>query len=557
MFQISLPVIMVWLVSILVGSITVVIFLGSKKISTRAFAFCIFCDTAWVVMVGLIMSATRPELAIFFVRLAYYLGSLISAAFLYFFITFPEDREPPTWLTYSLIFLEIAFAYIFIRSDLVISHVYRNASISQWSWNYGSFSLLFEISFFLFFCIGIYILFKKYASSPIGNKRMNLRFMLVAIITGIVPPSLFSVILLRLNFFDLNWLGALSQFIWIPIIAYSILRYRQMDVRAVFTEVLAIAMAVIFFINIFVDFPLGIWDNVAEFLIFLILAIYLIRGVLREAKQREELNDLNRNLETKVAEKTVEVRRAYDAERHARLELEKLNDAKDQFILITQHNLRAPVSNLNNMLDMTLADEYGPLSPDLRAVLASCRKSGNRLATLIDEFLNITTMKAGASILDQHPASLKLVIEEILDDLAVPIEQMSIKVGYSRSEQDWPPVLVDLPKIRECLFVILDNAVRYNRRDGAVNIRTHLNTDAFILRIENTGIGISAQESEKIGSALFYRGEHARTAHPIGMGVGLSVVKAMIRAHKGSFTISSEGPGKGAAVTIELPLARN
>ena len=75
----------------------------------------------------------------------------------------------------------------------------------------------------------------------------------------------------------------------------------------------------------------------------------------------------------------------------------------------------------------------------------------------------------------------------------------------------------------------------------------------FELTIENTGIGITSEESAKIGSALFYRGEHARKAHSTGMGIGLSVVKAIVKAHHGTFSIESKGRGNGARVVVGVP----
>jgi signal transduction histidine kinase len=312
-----------------------------------------------------------------------------------------------------------------------------------------------------------------------------------------------------------------------------------MNVRAVVTEVLAIAMTAIFFVNIFIDSPFGIWGRVGAFLAFLILAYYLIRGVLNEARQREELDGLNHTLEARVAAQTVEVRRSYEAEKRARIDLEKLNDAKDQFIMMTQHHLRGPVSSIAH------ADS-----------LDAAKQSGARLSRIVDDFLDITALKPGASILDVRSVSLRPAVADILDELRMPIEKMGLRIEWPQDDAHWPRVPADEKKMREALFIVFENAVRYNQPGGSVTVSTAADGGMFRIAIENTGIGISKEESEKIGTALFYRGKFAREAYPIGMGVGLSLVKAVLQAHRGSFSIGSAGPGRGARATVTLPLGR-
>jgi two-component system phosphate regulon sensor histidine kinase PhoR len=108
--------------------------------------------------------------------------------------------------------------------------------------------------------------------------------------------------------------------------------------------------------------------------------------------------------------------------------------------------------------------------------------------------------------------------------------------------------------MREILFIVMENAVRYNHNGGSIKIAPRAQDGSFELSIENTGIGITQEEAGKIGSSLFYRGESARQNHPIGMGIGLSVVKAVIKAHHGTFSIESKGKNEGARLMIKLPL---
>ncbi|MCX6715767.1 MAG: ATP-binding protein [Candidatus Taylorbacteria bacterium] len=566
--EITVYAVLIWITAVLIGSLGVVVFLGSKNLSSRVFAHSVLWITIWIIGVGLFI-ANRDENMVLFSRLTYFLGTTIATSFLYFFITYPEDKKPSSLLGWVLIISQYLLAYIFIFTDKIIYNTFPIKNVYHiWGWSFGQWSYLFEILFFSFFVYGITILYKKYLLSSDRITRKNLKLMLWAITVGTIPPSICCIILPRFGYYNLNWLGPVTEIIWVPIIAYSIIKYRQMNVRAVVTEVLAIAMSAIFFINIFIQTPFGLWGRIGSFMAFLILAYYLIRATLREAKHRSQLHDLNTNLEAKVAVQTVEIRKAYEAEKHARIELEKLNDAKDQFIMITQHHLRTPVMSMLWALESSLKGAYGKLNAGLETVLRDTEASGKRLMRIVDDFLNITTVKVGTNILNISETSLKPAIVDILAELRSNIAAMHITVKYPQNDEDWPAIPVDASKMRESLFIIMENAVRYNRDGGSITITTathdHDNSAPpgsnashggnFEITIENTGLGISPEESQKIGSALFYRGEFARKAYPIGMGVGLSVVKAIIRAHHGTFTIESRGKNEGARVRVKLPI---
>jgi membrane protein implicated in regulation of membrane protease activity len=345
--EISIYAGIIWFVGILIFSLSLVIFLGSKVLSSRAFAHSILWVAIWVICVGLFVTVKDPVTGLFFCRLTYYLGNVIAASFIYFFLTYPEDKRPNNLLVYSLVITELILGYLYLFTDNIIRDVFPIQGIHPWGWYFGDISFIFEIFFFGFFIYGVFILYRKYRlCNDVPGLKTNLKFMLWAMIVGTVPASLMCIILPRFGYFNLNWLGPTTEIVWIPIITYSILKYRQMSVRMVGTEVFVITMIILAFLNIFMDLPFGIYARIGLFAVFTFLGYFLIRSLVREDQRKEQLNTLNSTLSSKVAEQTREIRHSYDLEKRARLELEKLNDAKDQFILMTQHQLRAPVSNV-------------------------------------------------------------------------------------------------------------------------------------------------------------------------------------------------------------------
>ena len=262
--------------------------------------------------------------------------------------------------------------------------------------------------------------------------------------------------------------------------------------------------------------------------------------------------------------------RFYDLGKQARRELEKLNEAKNQFIMITQHHLRTPVTSIEWELGSMLGGTYGPTTPRFEAALRDTQTDAARLNRIIDDFLNITTLKTGQNILNPSHRRLKPAIEEILRDLRSGIERKHITVTYPTDDSSWPELTIDFEKMRDILLIIVENAVTYNRQNGTIAISTkieiasdsvsesgsnsgsEIGSKRFLLTIENTGLGITSEEIGQIGSALFYRGQAARKMNTVGMGVGLSVARAIIKAHHGTFEIESDGKDKGARVRVGI-----
>jgi signal transduction histidine kinase len=551
--DISIYSILIWIVAIIIGSLDLVIYLGNRQPSSRAFFFSIFWVFTWITSLGFLVGSNEIAISSFLAKTNYFIGSMIATSFLYFFLIFPHDTKPRKNIVIGLFILELVFAYLFLFTDTIINNVFQIDSPARWGWHFGILSFLFEITFIGFFTYGVITLFKKYKYETNLNTKKNLKFMLMTIIIGSVPPSVMCIILPRFGNFSLNWLGPITEIVWIPIISYSIIKYQQMNVKTVITEVLAISMTTIFFINIFTNFSTSIWLRITIFIVFIILAILLILSTLRESTQKLQLLALNSTLEQRVSEQTAEVKKAFELEKKARRELEKLNETKDQFIIMAQHHLRSPVNNISSEVNKMLIDSG---NGDERYTLSLTRMKDwvARLSRIVDDFLGIASLKVGSNILNVSDMRIAPIIDDILDELRIDIENMKVFVNYQRDDIYWPIIKVDSNKIREAILIVIENAVRYNRVGGHIDINTKINHDTFEMDFVNTGVGITYEEKSKLFSKPFFRGGRAKANHPIGMGIGLTIARAIIKGHHGDINVSSDGEDMGAKVSINIPI---
>lgn len=550
MLDIKIYTILLWITGITILSFDLVVYFGSKNNSSRIFAFFSSFVALWSISYGFIVASLSVELPLFLIKVNHILGLITSLGFVYFSLIYPDDKKPRKTTSIYLLGIGIVFFITFFFTDLMIPNMFKLISPDKWGWVIGKFYYTYCITFNTLWVIILVNIFRKIKYSLNSSTRLNQLFMFWGLAIGILPPAILNILLPFFGIYGLSWIGPIISTIWIYIIGYSIIRYRQMDVRVVITEVLAIALTVIFFINIFIQAQFGVWENITTFLVFLFLATYLIRGVLTESRQKEELRVLNETLEQKVAEQTKEVRKSYDLEKQARRELEKLNETKDQFIMITQHSLRTPLNNIQaGIKTLELESKKHGTNIPLERI-----KSGvDRLTRITNDFLAITSIKSEANILNLATSSLKPIIESIIKDLDYEIKQKSIHIHYSNDNSSWPNLNIDKSKIFDAILIIIENAVKYNVNKGNIYISTNKDNDRFILQINDSGTGISREDKEKISHNLFHRGMLAQKLNPIGMGVGLSIARAIIKAHHGEMTIESEGENQGTSVTVSIP----
>jgi signal transduction histidine kinase len=141
--------------------------------------------------------------------------------------------------------------------------------------------------------------------------------------------------------------------------------------------------------------PEAILPDLILFVAVVIIGVFLIRAGLREAKLNIKLDDLNHNLQKKVDEQTKEIRTAYEVEKKARVELEELNHAKNDFILASQHNLRTPLTVANGYIEQIgMGIEKGDIG-SLHTYLDKTTGAMETMGKLVNGLIDVTDLKVG------------------------------------------------------------------------------------------------------------------------------------------------------------------
>ena len=272
------------------------------------------------------------------------------------------------------------------------------------------------------------------------------------------------------------------------------------------------------------------------------------------ARLYKEIQDFNKTLQQKVDEQTKEIKKSYEVEKKARKELERLNKAKSQFMLATQHHLRTPLTSMQGYLDLILGGTFGKIvNKTVKEKLARFRTSTKNLINIVEEILNISQFQLGRKVVSLEPnTEIEPILEEIISELLPEAEKKGIYLKLEKLEK-LPKIKADAPKLKMAIFNIIDNAVKYTEKGGVI-VKLEVTDSNLRIITRDTGIGIAKEETKNLFNKVFERGEKAEKLFATGRGIGLFIASKMVQAHKGKVWAESEGTGKGSTFYIELPI---
>jgi signal transduction histidine kinase len=209
------------------------------------------------------------------------------------------------------------------------------------------------------------------------------------------------------------------------------------------------------------------------------------------------------------------------------------------------HDLRTPLARLRGVAEAALSPGAEPAAT--REALADCLEESERVLSMLNTLMDITEAEAGMMKLQREPADLCQLAREVVELYEYVAEEKKIAVHTELPAPCEAPV--DRIRMRQVFANLLDNAIKYTPSGGSVTISVRDESGQAVVRFRDTGIGIPVEEQDKIWSRL-YRGDKSRSQR--GLGLGLSLVKAVVEAHGGKATVTSQ-PDHGSEFTVTLP----
>ncbi len=210
------------------------------------------------------------------------------------------------------------------------------------------------------------------------------------------------------------------------------------------------------------------------------------------------------------------------------------------------HDLRTPLTRVRGVAETALS-----APPDLdryREALADCIEETDHVLVMLNTLMDISEAESGAMPLHKDRVTLSAVVDRAFDLYRDAAESKGVRLAVD-VRQD-VVVFADRVRLEQVAANLIDNAVKYTPAGGRVVAEVDVAPGTGVLRVRDTGVGIPADDLPHVWDRL-YRGDTARSAR--GLGLGLSLVKAVVEAHGGRVTCESSS-GHGATFTVALPL---
>ncbi|MHC4641720.1 MAG: sensor histidine kinase [Planctomycetota bacterium] len=229
----------------------------------------------------------------------------------------------------------------------------------------------------------------------------------------------------------------------------------------------------------------------------------------------------------------------------------KLNRLKNDFIATVSHELKTPLASMRVLADTLLEGNYKDQEQATEYLHLIC-KENKRLSGLIDNFLTFSRMernKHAFDIVKTSPASIARAADDAVKTKFNKGRcEFKVKIG-----DDLPDVLADQDAMVTVLVNLLDNAYKYSCDEKHIELRVYSDDDSVSFGVSDNGIGLSQRAIKKIFKR-FYQVDRSLSREAEGCGLGLSITKFIVDAHKGSIDIESK-PGTGSTFTVKLPAA--
>ena len=255
-------------------------------------------------------------------------------------------------------------------------------------------------------------------------------------------------------------------------------------------------------------------------------------------------------IETNFAKKAAEERAL--KEKISREAVEKLDAAKTMFLSIASHQMRTPLTIIKGYLSLALSGDYGKVEGQVKDFLEQVYRANEREIALVNDLLDLTRIQAGKILYSFEDLSIEDLTAEVVKEIQPEAQTKNLQLVFDKPKEPLPKVKADSQKLRQVIFNLLDNAIKYTKQ-GEVRVSLEFNphNQTILLKVKDTGMGMSPEEINNLFQ-LFNRSQAAVNTYPSGVGIGLYFASEIVKAHQGRIWAESAGINQGSTFYVEL-----
>ena len=520
-----------WLIIVVIGVnivlTTVIYFQAPKEKANRYYAMFVIFLTLFIISAFL---ENKPDIVGLenvekFLRLDFTFGLLFFYYWFKFCVAFtknPLGGKSYQWFQWFLR-IKIAFLlFLVLATERIITNVAFDGVIlfepgPVWG-PYGYSILLYSLG-------GIALLVKNRIQAAKKKDRIlarQLDFIIYGFIIS-VGSGLFiflflqtfftiSVAVSNLGLYIVMFLGVFS--------AYAMSRYNLFQLKLVAAHVLVPVLATSALLNVFTNVT-GTQEVVVDSILFVFITLFgilLIRGFNKEIDARERTEGLLLRLRN--------------------------------FVSFATHELRGPIANFRGAVDMIQKGDFGDVPGDMKSILRDLFIEADGMGLTVDMFLNLNKIDSEGFVLSAKEQDIRPLLQAVVDQSQHQAAQKGVTLTSELPEESIR-LSFDFFKLQHVLKNVLENSIKYNNKHGTVHLGFEDSADTFVIRIEDTGVGMDADTLAEVFTK-YERGRGKERTSIEGHGIGMWLSKKIVDMHGGAIAAESDGPGKGSVFTISL-----
>lgn len=302
-----------------------------------------------------------------------------------------------------------------------------------------------------------------------------------------------------------------------------------------------------------------LWGAIVAIIIALTVAYFVSKSItspinqMQDVAQRIARGDFDRKVKVKSKDELGKLAKSLNImadELQQKIEnLKKMDRVRTDFVANVSHELKTPLTLIKGYTE-TLEDRVIDDKERAQKFISIIKDHTNRLENIINDLLSLSELELSKNSIDKTNLDLKSLIDEVAMGFghALDVKKLTLSIGSQGKDFKIP---ADKDKIEQVFVNLIDNAIKYTKDSGKIEISLLEQQNSITVTVEDNGIGIAAEHLDRVFER-FYRVDKARSRELGGTGLGLGIAKHIVQAHNGTIKIESQIE-KGTRVLVTLP----